>query len=284
MLKGFEATRIMKVVHFIMFAASLAFLCNCATQQDIVTLENRISSVEQGKVASAERGEYFESILEEKERNLRSQSARLHVALDELREAIQILTGRLEETEYLLKRRIQVLEDSNANEENRLNRLDEAIILNKDRIKDLEKYLDLDAPESDPGIKTANEPPKDLSEEAIYTMAKQEFDQNNLETARGLFQTLLNRYPESQHADNAQFWIGESYYREKWYEKAILEYQKVIEKYPQGNKMQASLLKQGLAFLNLENKTNARLILKELVKKYPQSNEAKIANEKLKNL
>ena len=41
---------------------------------------------------------------------------------------------------------------------------------------------------------------------------------------------MLKRFPQSDQADNAQFWIGETYYRENWYEKAILEYQKVIEK------------------------------------------------------
>ncbi len=95
---------------------------------------------------------------------------------------------------------------------------------------------------------------------------------------------MLKLYPKSPQADNAQFWLGETYYREKWYEKAILEYQKVIEKYPKGNKVPASLLKQGLAFHSLGDKANTRLILTELIKKYPKSNEAKIAKQKLKRL
>jgi TolA-binding protein len=49
-----------------------------------------------------------------------------------------------------------------------------------------------------------------------------------------LFQSLIQKYPQSETVDNAQFWIGESYYREKWYERAILEYQTVIEKISQG--------------------------------------------------
>ena len=95
---------------------------------------------------------------------------------------------------------------------------------------------------------------------------------------------LIQRFPKSERADNSQFWIGEIYYREKWYEKAILEYQKVIEKYPKGNKVPASLLKQGFAFSNLGDKSNSRLILEELIKKYPNSNEAKIAKDKVKEL
>ena len=115
-------------------------------------------------------------------------------------------------------------------------------------------------------------------------MAKQAFDQGDADTAKKKFKELIERYPKSERADNAQFWIGEIYYREKWYEKAILEYQKVIENYPKGNKVPASLLKQGLAFKNLGDKANARLILEELIRKYPKTSEAKIARDKLKNL
>ena len=123
---------------------------------------------------------------------------------------------------------------------------------------------------------------KDLSESEIYTSAKKAFDQGDLEAAREGFKKLIKKYPKSKNADNAQFWIGETYYQEKWYENAILEYQKVIEGYPKGNKAPASRLKQGFAFLQLGDKGNARLILKELTAKHPKSSEAKIAKQKLK--
>jgi len=125
---------------------------------------------------------------------------------------------------------------------------------------------------------------KPVSEEEIYRSAKQAFDQGDSEAARRGFQEFIKRYPKSKNADNAQFWIGEIYYREKWYEKAILEYQNVIEKYPQGNKVPAALLKQGLAFSSIGDKANAKLILEELNRKYPKSNEAKVAAETLKTL
>jgi tol-pal system protein YbgF len=87
--------------------------------------------------------------------------------------------------------------------------------------------------------------------------------------ARQGFEDLLKKYPSSSRANNAQFWLGETYYQEKWYEKAILEYQKVIDKYPKDNKVPAALLKQGFAFLSLGDKTNARLVFRELLNKYP---------------
>jgi tol-pal system protein YbgF len=120
-------------------------------------------------------------------------------------------------------------------------------------------------------------------EDSVYNHAKSLLDDDKTESARREFEKFLSLFPDSDKADNAKFWIAESYYRDKWYEKAILEYQAVIENYPQGNKIAASLLKQGYAFDNLGETANARLILKELVKKFPESNEAKIAREKLKN-
>jgi tol-pal system protein YbgF len=105
-----------------------------------------------------------------------------------------------------------------------------------------------------------------------------------MDAARRDFEKLLTRYPQSELANNAQFWIGESHYRERWFEKAILEYQTVIEKYPDGSKVAAAMLKQGFAFLQLGDEANARLVLGELQRKHPDSSEAKVAAKKLAEL
>jgi TolA-binding protein len=76
------------------------------------------------------------------------------------------------------------------------------------------------------------------------------------------------------------FWIGEIYYKEQWYQKAILEYQKVIENYPDGNKAPAAYFKQALAFEKLGEKDNSQLIISELLKKFPDSKEAELAKKR----
>ena len=78
--------------------------------------------------------------------------------------------------------------------------------------------------------------------------------------------------------------LGETYYQEKWYPKAILEYQKVIENYPKGNKVSAAYLKQALSFSEMGEAGNAKLILRQLIKKFPNSSEASIAKKKLEKL
>jgi len=98
------------------------------------------------------------------------------------------------------------------------------------------------------------------------------------------FREFLKKYPNSDFADNAQYWLGECYYGLKEYDQAILEFDAVRRKYPKGDKVPAALLKQGFAFAELGDKVDARLILQELVDRYPQSEESGKAKQKLKTL
>jgi tol-pal system protein YbgF len=98
------------------------------------------------------------------------------------------------------------------------------------------------------------------------------------------FREFLKKYPNSDFADNAQYWLGECFYGLKEYDQAILEFDAVRRKYPKGDKVPAALLKQGFAFAELGDKVDARLILQELADRYPQSEEAAKAKQKLKTL
>ena len=270
----------------------LTFFCACAMQQDVVILDDRLTRIERRDVELEKRLAQIKSQLEtysqtagEEDQSLRKQAAGLRVMTNNLREEIQILYGGIEEARHLLNQNIKDLEDSKKQRENRFKRIEENNGSIENRFAHIEEYLNLEPSLKSESVKKSDvQPEKELSENEVYTRAKQAFDKGDVETAREGFETFLKRYPKSARADNAQFWIGEIYYREKWYEKAILEYQKVIEKYPKGNKVPAALLKQGLAFFNLGDKVNSRLILKELAKKYPGSNEGKIAKQKLKGL
>jgi len=215
-------------------------------------------------------------------------SAELRATMDALRVDVQSLTGRVDEVDFSVQSGSRSMGDSEAEMVGRLNRIDEIARTNKDRIAAVEQYLDFEVAPADAasqaGAGGSSPQPSDtpvLSEAELYRTGKQAFDDGQYEVAREKFKELLSKYPQSDNADNAQFWVGEIYYREKWYAEAIMEYQKVIENYPDGNKVPASLLKQGLSFSNLGEEANARTFLEEVIKKYPSSNEAKIAKDKL---
>jgi tol-pal system protein YbgF len=150
----------------------------------------------------------------------------------------------------------------------------------------LENFLDIGDTEGFPearkkGAKQASRKTVKRKMEAAYMAAYGEFREGRHENARTHFQNFLKQYPHTEYSDNAQFWIGESYYSEKNYEKAVLEYDKVAKNYPTGDRVPYALLKQGLSFLNLGNKTSSSLILQQLIKNYPNTNQARIARETL---
>ena len=292
----------MKYMIFVLACAGLFF--GCVSSQDILTLddnfiimEQRISNLEK-KSAQSARSVQFESLKsrmdnsvktrEVKEQNLRNRIAAIRVILNKLTDEIQIIRGKLEETEYFMKQKIKPFEKVDQKREEQITKMEEILTSQRNRIRGIEQYLNIESDLYDAKSKSDSEKnpkrkeKKKLSENEMYALAKQALDQGDFETAREGFLEIIKKYPGSGWVDNAQFWIGDAYYREKWYEKAILEYQKVIENYPKGNKVPASLLKQGFAFFNIGDKANARLILKELIKKYPKSNETKIAIKKLK--
>ncbi len=272
---------------------AIFFISGCVESQDIGALDNRITALETYNLQHLNKEKEYKTKLDKLYNNYnklaqnetasRIRYAELKVELDNLKEKTRVLTGRIEEVEHNF---LQGGALSTSDREKELQRLDNAVSQNFQRILQIEQYLGLEPSES---IKTTNSgtnQPNSITEsdKDIYSQAQKLLNMGKTEQARAKFREFIKLYPKSKNADNAQFWIAESYYRDKWYEKAILEYQKVIEKYPRGNKVAAALLKQGFAFANLGEKANARLLLKELIKKYPSSHEAKIAKKKLKIL
>ena len=278
------------------------FFSGCVTERDFYALDERVAVLEQnnakqknqlGRLAKEiDQIESQQGMIsktgDKKSQTLRDQLARNSVSVDELRAELQKLRGMIEETQYLVRQKQTVLESSEGERLTKLDDVEKITRQTRNRVSRIEQYLNLVEAAKNPAAETppvsAPQVKATTSETDLYKLAKQTFDKGAYGAARKEFEGFLKKYPKSNNADNAQFWIGETYYREKWYEKAILEYQKVIDDYPKGNKVQASLLKQGLSFLNLGDKTNSRLILNELVSKYPKSSEATIAKRKLTDI
>jgi tol-pal system protein YbgF len=258
---------------------TLFMLGACASQGDVSSLSRRVYSLEQRNERLNQQADDERTRYREEQEDTRSKHASFGTVIEDLRDEMVQLRGSVEEAQYELQKTTAGQAD--------LKRLEKTVQISLDRIVRIEEYLGLEPSEKLAPPETDREQPLEEGEgigetpEELYRRAKELFDQGEYENARELFRSYVNQFPKSKLADNAQFWIGEIYYREKWYEKAILEYQKVIENYPSGSKTPGALLKQGFAFVNLNDKENARLILKELIRKFPDSNEAGVAKNKL---
>jgi len=118
--------------------------------------------------------------------------------------------------------------------------------------------------------------------EEIYQLAYQDMIRGEYEQAILSFKNFLQKYPDSELSDNAQYWLGECYAALGDTDRAIVELEKVIKNYPKGNKLPSSLYKLGIIYLNKKNKSKAKEYFQKLIKEYPNTNEAKLAKEKLK--
>ena len=85
---------------------------------------------------------------------------------------------------------------------------------------------------------------------------------------------------------NIQYWLGEVFYAQKNFEKAIIAFGEGLEKYPESIKGPDNLLKLGLSFSNLKKKDEACNILFELEIKYKDApkNVQERASSEIKKL
>ena len=291
-----EMEYMMKRVILIVLGAWFAgAITGCVTQKDLYPYDEHMYRIEkqlaeQEKELLKSREEYKSELMLRKNstQQIRNQSATLTATLDGMKQETRQLEGRLEELAYQLKQKNGATNEVAAQYGQRMDQLAAALENAKQRIAYLESYLGVEQPasrvEKPAGEKSGQSVSLPATEAELYQAAKSAFDKGDDETARAQFKAFIKKYSKSKNADNAQFWIAEIFYREQWYEKAILEYQKVIETYPRGNKAPDAMLKQGLAFYKLKDKANARLILKELIKKYPHTHAALIAGKKLKEI
>lgn len=294
----------MKINYLFCITVSLLLFSGCVEPQKFVALENRVAAMEMEKKkqvnAQTEKDKELDTIREKMQEGIRPEDyADMKYDIKILKENNQSLQGAIEEINHNLG---NYSKKDREELDKRIERLDNAISQNYEKLVELEKYLGLEPSRavntsSEESVKNVGggenkakndaapvEPKMVIGEQELYASAKKMFDEGDKVNARAQFEEFIKKYPKSDNADNARFWIADSYFSEKWFEKAILEYQKVLEDYPKSNKAAAARLKQGYAFAELGEKANARLILNELLKKHPDSNEAKFAKEKLKSL
>ena len=107
------------------------------------------------------------------------------------------------------------------------------------------------------------------------------FNSGDYPAAEKAFQDFLARAPESDLADDAQYWIGECFFSLKDHRRAILEFRKVVDQYPFGNRVPHAFLKIGLSYLALGDRDRAAENLETVVQAFPKSDVATVARAAL---
>jgi len=132
---------------------------------------------------------------------------------------------------------------------------------------------------------TAMIQPNDKSiEKNSYTAAYLALKSGRYEEASIGFKVLLKDYPQGEYADQAYFWLGESYFAQHKMKEAIEAFKKVASNYPDSAKHPAALIKLAAAYQESKRKGDAKAVLQRLIKQHPESNAAEQARTQLKKL
>lgn len=116
---------------------------------------------------------------------------------------------------------------------------------------------------------------------ALYNQAKNLLDHGQLPASRGMFEALLKQYPDHDLADNALYWIGESWYAQALWLKAAQSFLRVAQEYPRANKVPDAMLKLGLTYRQLGDDKAASEVLRQLARTYPNTQAAHLAVQRL---
>lgn len=274
----------------------IVFLSSCVYDQEMTYLNDQMIALNK-RVTKLEA--LLGSDLDTRLGSVHSRQAEVGAEMDQMKSDIGALSGRVEDNEQLIKRGLEKdlgKEDAMvaglAALSQKVSELEVLVTKQQEHLG-----LKMPVPKEDGEVvrvpsgqeKTVPKRPVIIeaprSEELnLYDTSMASFKEGKYEDAMKGFQALIKKYPNSDRADNAQFWIGECYMGIKQYEKAILAYQEVIKKYPKGNKVPSAMLRQAIAFLEIKDKTSTRLLLKKIINKYPKSSEAQIAKKKLEAL
>jgi tol-pal system protein YbgF len=117
-----------------------------------------------------------------------------------------------------------------------------------------------------------------------YQVALELLREERYDMAATAFQQFLVAFPDSQLADNAQYWLAESYYASDQFEKALQDFEVVISKYPRSRKVPDALLKMGYCNYSLKRWDAARATLSRVQADYPETTAARLAGQYLQRM
>jgi tol-pal system protein YbgF len=144
-------------------------------------------------------------------------------------------------------------------------------------------------PAAGPRADVGAPPPQDgnTAEEAAaadYRSAKGLLDAGRLDEARASFSRFLDAHPEHPLADNALYWIGETWYAKSLWLKAARVFGEVVSRFPKANKVPDAMLKTALCYQNLGETQLARDVLLQLQRLYPTTPAGEQARERLERM
>lgn len=140
-------------------------------------------------------------------------------------------------------------------------------------------------PNAPPAVPAPVLPPTvGLSPTRMYETAWTDYVGGQWSLAITGFEAFLKTFPNSELADEAQFYIGETFFSQGRFQEAVAAYNRVIERYPGTNSIPDAYYKRGLAQDRLGQPDAARESWEFVIKTYPETDASRMAKQNLDRL
>ena len=127
-------------------------------------------------------------------------------------------------------------------------------------------------------------PVNTAEQQAEYEKALAILREGRYAEAATAFNRFLEQYPGSAYSDNAYYWLGETYYVTRDFDRSLAAFKQLVEAYPMSPKVQGARLKIGYIYYEKQDWAAARNELGSLVTGYPGSTEARLADDRLQRM
>jgi len=133
-----------------------------------------------------------------------------------------------------------------------------------------------------PGASSA--PPPGMSAETTYTNAFRDYNSKKYDLALQEFSDYLKYFSNTQFAPNAQFYIGDIYYRQKDFPNSLQACDAVLEHFSDNNKPPDAHYMKGLVLMAMGRNDSAAREFRDVYSRYPDAEVAALAKARLKDL
>lgn len=117
-----------------------------------------------------------------------------------------------------------------------------------------------------------------------YEIGVEQINRGNAMSARRAFQMVVDSYPRSPQAPDAQRQIGETYAMEGSYDEAMQAFDRVVERWQDSPAAPLSLYRAGVIAQERGNIDRARQYFRRVISGYPNSDARSLAEEALRRL
>ena len=233
------------------FAASA-----CATRQDLQVLQNDLRLIRE----EAGRDDSLRS----------AQIQQLSASLRSINDSLASVSRGLSRLRADVQGRLTTVEEQ-------LNTAQELATQSQRRVQELRASLEqASARRSGDTAGTASPGPNQL-----YQMGRDQFLRGSNAAARTAFEELLANHPQSDVADEAQFFVAETYAAEGNTAAADSVYGLVVTRYTRSPRAPTALYKRGVIAEGSGRNAEARTIYNQVIARFPRSDEAQLARDRL---